>query len=142
MTDSFDPEITLLYCGRALAQGEYLPEGAKKHSGFKVRFVMMPCISKVEVGYLVSLIEKGADGVMLVACPQSKCQFMLGTTRAQNRVHFAQRLLAEAGIPEERLGFAEGFDLSAQELTELARGLAESIKDLGPNPMKAVAVIN
>jgi hypothetical protein len=60
MSEFFKPEITLLYCGRGLIEGEYLPEGMKKSNGFKVRFVMMPCSCKVETGYLQESCEISA----------------------------------------------------------------------------------
>ena len=137
MSESFEPEITVLYCGRSLAEGAYLPEGYRTGNGFKVRFIMMPCSSKIEVGYLVKLIEQGADGVMLVVCPRERCQFMLGSTRAKNRVNYARSLLDEVGIGAVRIGVFSGYDLSADRFIALAEEQADAVKPLGQNPMKA-----
>lgn len=137
MNDSFEPEITVLYCGRGLANGAYLSEGTQKSNGFKVRFIMLACSSKVEVDYLVKLIEEGADGVLLAACPQERCQFMLGSVRAGNRVKYAGRLLDEVGMGADRLGIAQAQDISADELLAFAGERAAVIKELGQNPMKS-----
>ena len=138
MSDIFQPEITLLYCGCGLADGEYLPEGAKKVNGFKVRFVMMSCSCKVESGYLLKLIEGGTDGVMLVVCPKEECQFMIGSARAENRVRYTQSLLEEVGMDRDRLAFIEGINLAADKYFVIARSRADALGPLGPNPMKVV----
>ena len=134
----FEPEITMLYCGRGLAEGEYLPEGTKKGNGFKSRFVELACSCKVESGYLVKLIEEGADGVMLVVCPKDECQFMVGSMRAENRVKYAQSLLKEVEMETERLRVVEGQNLSAKDVMGLAEEMANIVKTVGPNPMKRV----
>ena len=137
MSERFEPEITVLYCGRGLVRDDYLPEGMKRDNGFKVRFVMMPCSSKVESGYLVKLIEQGSDGVTMVICPQEECQFMTGSTRAGNRVNYAKSLLADAGMDADRLAVVEGQGLSSSDYMTIAEKCAEAIKPLGTNPMKS-----
>ena len=136
VSEQFEPEVIVLYCGRGLADGDYLPEGMKKGDGFKSRFVMMPCSSKVETEYLLKLIENGTDGVMLVVCPKAECQFMIGSTRAENRMKYAQSLLGELGMDSGRLAVIEGFNLSADTYMKIAEEYAGRVKPLGENPMK------
>ena len=136
MSETFEPEIVLLYCGRSLAEGEYLSEGMKKYSGFKARFVMLPCSSKVEVVYLVKLIEQGAEGVMLVACPTKQCQFLVGSARAENRIRYARKLLAETGLGADRFSIVLKQGVSADEIVDVAEEHANAVRQLGPNPVK------
>lgn len=141
MSDSLEPNITLLYCGRGLTEGDYLPEGTKKGNGFKARFVMLPCSCKVESGYLVKLIEEGTDGVMLVVCPKDECQFMIGSVRAENRVKYARTLLEEVEMSGNRLNYIEGHNLTADEFVAIAKEHANEIEEIGPNPMKSTEKI-
>jgi F420-non-reducing hydrogenase iron-sulfur subunit len=136
--DSFEPEITVLYCGRALADGDYLSEGSRNLNGFKARFIMLPCSSKVEVGYLLKLIEEGIDGAILVACPEDRCQVMLGSVRAENRVKYARHLLDEVGMGADRLSAIQASDLSADKFIAIAGERANLVKLLGQNPMKSI----
>ena len=136
MSETFEPEIVLLYCGRSLAEGEYLSEGMKKCSGFKARFVMLPCSSKVEVVYLVKLIEQGADGVMLVACPTKQCQFLVGSARTKNRIRYARKLLDEVGLGADRLSIVLKQGVSVDEIMSIAEEHAKVVRPLGPNPVK------
>ena len=136
MSEVSEPEILLVYCGRTLANGEYLPEGTQNGPGFKVRFVMMPCSSKIETGYLVKLIEQGVDGVELVACPGKECQFTVGSSRAEHRLRHARTLLEEAGMSGGRLSIVRRSGLSANDMMTIAGEYAATVRTLGQNPMK------
>jgi len=136
MNDVFEPEILLIYCGRALANGEYLPEGLQSGAGFTVRFVMTPCSSKIETRYLIKLIEQGTDRVELVACPGKQCQFTVGSARAEHRVRHARTLLEETGMSGERLGMVRRSGLSADDIRAIAAECADKVRPLGQNPMK------
>jgi coenzyme F420-reducing hydrogenase delta subunit len=138
MSDGFEPEITVLYCGRTLREGVSLPEGVGRGPGCLVRYVMMPCGSKVEVGYLIKLVEQGADGIQMVACPEDQCRFVVGSARAENRVRYARRLLAEAGMGPERLGMERRNGLTADDVAALAGERADAVRPLGRNPMGSV----
>jgi len=136
MSNGFEPDILLIYCSKALADNSHLPEGAKQCQGFKVRFVMMPCSSKIETRNLIKLIEEGADAVEVVACPGKQCRFTVGSSRAEHRVNHARTLLEEAGMSRGRVGMIRKNNLSADDMTGIAKGLADEIRPLGQNPMK------
>ena len=137
MSEVFEPEVLIVYCGRALETGEYLPEGLQSGAGFKVRFVMMPCSSKIETRYLIKLVEQGADRVELVACPGKQCQFTVGSSRAEHRVKHARTLLEELGMSGDRLGMVRRSGLSADDIMAIAAECAEKVRPLGQNQMKA-----
>ncbi len=136
MAGGFEPEVTVLYCGRSLAEGVVLPEGVRQASGCRVRYVMLPCSSKVETGYLMKLIEHGADAVQVAACPEEACRFVVGSTRAENRVGYARRLLEEVGMGGERLGIVRRTGMTLEDISALAEERAERVRPLGPNPMR------
>jgi coenzyme F420-reducing hydrogenase delta subunit len=96
----------------------------------------MPCSSKIETGYLLKLIEQGADGVEVIACPGRKCQFIVGSARAEGRVEFASILLEEAGMGSDRIGIKHRNGLTANEIMNIAEERANAVRPLGQNPMK------
>jgi len=140
MSGSFVPDIAMLYCGCSLAQGDYLPEGTINGGTYKARFIMIPCGYKIEVVYLIKLIEQGMDGVVMVVCPQEKCRSLTGSARTKNRVRYARRLLEEVGEHGERLGIVEGYRLSADEIKAFAGERADIIREVGENPLKSNGV--
>ena len=133
---NFEPEIVVLYCRQAVGDEASVAVEAEGVSGFRVRAVMVPCSSKVEIGYILRLLEGGADGVQLVACPEEGCRFLIGSLRSRKRVAYVRGLLAQVGIGAERVGISQKAGLSAKELVGLAGARAEAVKKLGANPMK------
>jgi F420-non-reducing hydrogenase iron-sulfur subunit len=137
---SFEPEVVVLYCQRCVREGADrtsvgVEVEADRASGFSVRPVMMPCSSKIEVPYILKILERGADAVEVVACPADGCQFLVGSLRAEKRVDYVRSLLDEIHVGAERVGISRGPGLLAQDLIELAAKRAEKVKTLGPNPM-------
>jgi coenzyme F420-reducing hydrogenase delta subunit len=137
MSEAFEPEILVLYCRKALGSEDYLPEGTRREAGYRARFIMMPCSSKIETGYLVKLVEQGADGVVLVACPPKHCQFLVGSARVGHRVKHARTLLEEAGMGASRVGVVYRQGLSSEDMAVLAEESARAIEPLGQNPMRS-----
>jgi coenzyme F420-reducing hydrogenase delta subunit len=134
--ETFVPEIVLLYCRRCLRPGDDIAAAAGRVAGFSLRPVMMPCSSKVEVHYLLGLLEKGADGVQMAVCPEPACRFLVGSARAGKRIAYVRGLLDSIGYGGDRVGFSPAASLSGDELAALAGDRADAVRSLGPNPMK------
>jgi len=100
---SFEPEVVVLYCQHCLGDGANITAESKGISGFCLRSVMMPCSSKIEVPYILKILEQGADAVEIVACPVSKCRFLVGSSRTAKRIEYVRRLLDEIDIGAERV---------------------------------------
>jgi coenzyme F420-reducing hydrogenase delta subunit len=133
---SFDPEIVVLYCQHCVAPNANVTIASQQTRGLTVRATMMPCSSKVEVPHLLRILEQGVDGVELVACPEDKCRFLVGSLKAEKRVERARGLLERIRMGGQRLGLSRNEQLSAEALLELAEARAGAVKPLGPNPMK------
>jgi coenzyme F420-reducing hydrogenase delta subunit len=135
---SFDPEIVVLYCQHSVAGDADVAVASQQMRGLTVRPTMLPCSSKVEIPHLLKILEQGADGVELVACPQDVCRFLVGSLKAEKRVERASGLLEEIGMGGRRVGLSRRARLSAQDLLALAEARAVAVRLLGPNPMKTV----
>jgi coenzyme F420-reducing hydrogenase delta subunit len=113
-----------------------LSNAYRRLPGLGVRLVVLPCSSNVEVRQLVKMLEQGADGIQVVACPEQACRFLVGSNKAEKRIDYVRRLLAEINFGAERVGIVRGTSLSAEQLLGLARERAALLRDLGPNPMR------
>ena len=133
---NLEPNVVVLYCQNCVAEGVDAAEVSISASGFKARFVVMPCSSKVEASHVLKLLDEGADGVQVVGCPENKCRFLVGSTTAEKRIEYARGLLDEIHMGADRLGMERGALLSAPDLMELAERRAAAVRPLGPNPMK------
>jgi len=134
----FVPEIVVLFCRQSVA-GEIDPITAPKAaSDLKLRFASLTCSSKLELPHLFRVLEGGADGVMLVACPVDGCARMTGSAMSGRRVERGKKLLESAGVGSGRLLLERGTGLTLEELVRRARAFAETLRPLGPSPMKGV----
>lgn len=129
-------EIVVLYCQHCVRKDANIMAESGKALGFTVRPVMIPCSSKIQVPHILKILEQGADGVEIVACPEERCRFLVGSLRAEKRVGYIHRLLDEIRMGKERLGISRKTGLTAKALIGLAADRIKAVKPLGPNPMK------
>jgi coenzyme F420-reducing hydrogenase delta subunit len=101
-----------------------------------VRVLRLPCTGKVEIDYLLTAFERGADGVIVAGCLEGGCHFLEGNLRARKRVERAKQILTEIGLEPERL---EMYNLSSAEGTrfaEIVTEMNERLAKLGPSPLR------
>ena len=89
--------IYLFYCSNCLDTHELRQSlGSCGHEGVKT--VSLSCSGKVNLLYLLKAFEKGADGLILVTCPQNDCHYLEGNLRAQKRSNAVNAMLDEIGF--------------------------------------------
>jgi coenzyme F420-reducing hydrogenase delta subunit len=131
-----DPEIVVLYCQHGLCDKAKASAWSQTTQGLSVRAIMMPCSSKIEVSYILRILESGADAVEIVACPEKSCKFLVGSLRAERRIEYIRGLLEKIGYARERVGISRKLSQSPKKLIELARARADAVRHIGINPMK------
>ena len=97
------PVIVIFCCTNAVAVPEDEVERINATPQAAVKFTRLPCSGRTDVLYILRAIEEGAELAMVVACPNGACQFLEGNRRARLRVAYANRLLAESGLGNERV---------------------------------------
>jgi F420-non-reducing hydrogenase iron-sulfur subunit len=131
-----DLEVVVLYCQHSLCDEAKGSAWSQQSAGLSVRAVMMPCSSKIEVPYILRILESGVDAVEVVACPEERCKFLVGSLRAEKRIEYIGGLLEKIGYAPERVGISHRLSQSPEELLDLARARAEAVRPFGINPMK------
>jgi len=135
-TGTHEPEIVVLFCQQSVDRNVELANSYRSLPGIKVRLIVLPCSSNVEVGQIIKILEKGADAIQIVACSEEACRFLVGSNKAERRVEYVRQLLEEINFGPERVGIVRGMNLSAKQLLDRARERADLVRALGPNPMR------
>jgi F420-non-reducing hydrogenase iron-sulfur subunit len=131
-----DPQVVVLYCQHGICEQAKASAWSQNADGVSIRAVMMLCSSKIEVSYILKILESGADAVEIVACPEKSCKLLTGSLRAEKRVEYVRDLLKKIGYCPERVGISRKLAQKPDELIEIARNRADAVRPLGANPMK------
>jgi coenzyme F420-reducing hydrogenase delta subunit len=122
-------KLCLFYCSNSLDGG--VARQSTTHMGEdEWTAVSLPCSGKVDLLYLLKAFEKGADGVMLLTCPQGDCQFLEGNLRARKRCGAVAAILEEAGLGKEHIRVVEKKkDGGIQQIFEEMESLRQAIRN-------------
>ncbi len=114
------PKIHLFYCANSLTKTEV--EDLQARFGCDgLKTLSLPCSGKMTIPYLLKAFEKGADGIVLSACPESQCKHLEGALRASKRAATVDRLL-------EEIGFGKGHVLVVTKEQDEIEKLVDSIQ--------------
>jgi F420-non-reducing hydrogenase iron-sulfur subunit len=130
------PEITVLtcqYCGHVPVE----MAGAQRLSyPATVKVQSVPCTGRIDELHLLKALEQGADGVLVVACPEGNCHHLTGNERVVKRMAYAQALVRETGFEAERLRLVHLGIGQGQAFADLVTSMTAAIQALGPNPLR------
>ncbi len=134
-SDDFEPQIIAFCCHYCSYAAADLAGSMRLQYPTNIKILKIPCTGKIDVIYLLSAFEEGADGVFVAGCEEGSCHFITGNIRAKKKVQYTKKILDEIGIGGERL---EMYNLSAamgQKFADITREMTERIKKLGPSPL-------
>ena len=107
-------KISLFYCSNNLSSEVFL-KSTELNKKYTIKLLSLSCSGRLNIQYLLKAIEAGADGVVLVICPQEACQFLEGNLRAKKRVLAVNSILKETGYENDRVRIVQP---SANDSTE------------------------
>lgn len=134
MKENTSPIITVFHCVNALDDGRSLSVSGDAAT---IRTVIMPCSSMTRDVFLLRAFEAGADGVVVLVCPEGQCRHIDGNIRAARRVGRVKRLLDEIGLGGERLSIHNVSPGDIAAVGRILRETAESLKIPGRDPRPA-----
>ena len=105
------PTALVLYCDFDAYDVTDLRQIMKdKHAGKAL--VGIPCLAKIKALDLMKAFEFGADGVLVIGCPDDECTYQEGEYWGNKRVFEARQLLAELGMGDRiDIHFVNGLNL-------------------------------
>jgi coenzyme F420-reducing hydrogenase delta subunit len=137
MTDKpFEPKILAFCCHFCAYASADLAGSMRLQYPPGVRIIRTPCTGRLEVEYYMRAIENGADGVLIAGCLEGGCHYIDGNLFARKRVTATRALLEECGIDKERLRMVNISAAMAKNLVDVIFEMVDTVKQLGPNPIK------
>ena len=137
--ENFEPEI-VAFCCHYCAYTAADMAGSKRISyPSNVKIIRVPCTGKVDAIHLMKALEKGADGVYVAGCLEGDCHFKNGNLRAKARVNRVKNALEQLGWETGRVAMVNISAGMGERFAETAKEFTETIRQLGPNPVKGTA---
>ena len=97
------------------------------------------CTGKIDTTYLMEAFEKGADGVLILGCPEGDCHYQDGNYEAKKRVFLLRRMLESMGIEGERVRLVLSSDPEGHKIAQLVKETKADLAKLGPIKKPTVA---
>ena len=98
-TEMQPPKILVFRCQWAV----FPPLNGEKPAP-NIRFIDLPCASRVDTSHILEAFQKGVDGVLIVACLEEDCKQEKASGKAQHSVAKLRERLGQIGL-QERLHF-------------------------------------
>jgi coenzyme F420-reducing hydrogenase delta subunit len=133
----WEPEIVAFCCNYCAYSAAALAGAKRMQYPAGVRIISTPCTGKLEMEHILEAFEKGIDGILIVGCLEGGCHFLEGNLRARKRTDRIRSILEEIGLGGERLKMVNLSDAMASAFVQCMRETVETIRTLGPNPLKA-----
>jgi F420-non-reducing hydrogenase iron-sulfur subunit len=131
MDKKFIPQLTVFHCINAFSETNWSSVGGKN---FEIKFIKLPCSSMVKDVFLLRAFEAGADGVVVLVCPEGQCRYVEGNIRAKKRVAWVKNLLDDIGIDGRRLSLSNIAAGDTAAATQIINDAVKNLAGLGPNP--------
>lgn len=104
-------------------------------NGYKKKLknlIPVTCSGTVDTIHIIDAFKKGADGVIVLGCPDRECHFQTGNYQARKRIMMLRKVLKEFGIDPKRLKIALSIDPEGNQIPVVIETMKKEIKNLGP----------
>ncbi len=138
MTKEFEPNIIGFLCNWCSYAGADLAGTSRMKYPPNIKSIRVMCSGRVDPVFVLEALRKGADGVLIGACPPGDCHYQSGNYKANRRMKLLKKLLEELAVDPGRVRFEY---ISASEGSKFASVVTEfvdELKKMGPNPLKEV----
>lgn len=116
----------------------YLTDEATLSSQIE-NWIPIICTGKIDATQMLDAFKAGADGVLILGCPEGDCHYQDGNYEVRKRVYLLRRLLESHGIEKERLRIRLSTDPSGRSIPQLVKEMSQDLAKLGPLAEVAVA---
>lgn len=128
--DQRDPNVVVFICQWCLkAQIDWLE---RCDFSDNVKVVQVPCSGRVNPLYVVSALQAGTDGVMVVGCAPGECQYKSGNLLAERKLGTLKELLDYAGLESRRFRCVWIGATEQGRFRRLVREMIRDLKNVGP----------
>ncbi len=132
----FEPKIVGLFCNWCSYTGADLAGTSRIKYPANVRIIRVMCSGRVDERLILKAFTAGADGVLVCGCHPGDCHYQKGNVNARRRINSWKPLLSAVGIGQERLRLEWISASEGPKVAETVKSFTQTIKKLGPSPLR------
>lgn len=102
--------------------------------------VSVACCGKIETRHVLSAFARGADGVLILACPEGHCHFQDGNFKTEAKIFLLRKVLSSFGIDGERLRMVMAVDPDGAQVRREIQAMKKDLAAMGPARARAEEV--
>ncbi len=138
MMEEWEPNILVIACNWCTYQAADMAGSLRYCYPPSVKVVRVPCSGRVEPEFVIEALLNGADGVLIGGCHPGDCHYKEGNYKALRRFEWLKKIVEELGIEPERVRLEWIAGSEGLKFAEVMKEFDETIRRLGPNPLKKV----
>jgi len=101
-------------------------------------WVPLICTGKIDATDMLDAFRAGADGILILGCPEGDCHYQDGNYEAKKRVYLIRRLLESMGIDKGRIRIVLSADPEGESIPKLVAEMRRDLAKLGPAKKRPV----
>ena len=109
----------------------YLTDEATLSAQIK-NWIPIICTGKIDTTHILDAFKEGADGILILGCPEGDCHYQDGNYEARKKIYLVRRLLESYGIEKERLRLELSIDPDGSRISQLMKEMSKDLAKLGP----------
>jgi F420-non-reducing hydrogenase iron-sulfur subunit len=134
--NGFEPKIVAFLCNWCTYVGADLAGTSRIQYPPNVRVIRLMCSGAVDQVYVLKALLDGADGVLIGGCHPGDCHYQEGNYKARRRVVALHDILESTGFERERVLLRWISASEGQRFADTISEFTNTLKEMGPNPMR------
>ena len=90
------------------------------------------CSGKLDAKHIIMAFNHGADGVLILGCPEGNCHYQDGNFEVRKRIALLRKTIEPCGIEPERISLVLSKDPKGTTIPELVEKFSNFLKYFGP----------
>ncbi len=133
---SWEPKIVAFFCNWCSYRGADLAGTSRIKYPPNARVIRVMCSGRVDERLISKAFALGADGVLVCGCHPGDCHYLRGNLTARRRVTGLKPFFEAIGIGSDRLRLEWVGAPEGGKLADTITSFTETIKQLGPSPLR------
>jgi len=133
----FEPSILAFTCNWCSYGGADLAGISRIQHPPNAKVIRLMCSGRIDPVMVIEAFKDGADGVMVTGCHPGDCHYATGNYRTQVRFDALKVAMTNMGLNPERLKLLWASASEGQQWADGITTMTETLRQLGPSPLKA-----